>query len=100
MDLPEGTYYPALSLYTATTQTQAAEVTANFGEGPFAYTPPPPERGGEWARPVAELPGPRPEAAVRAAIGAPVPAVAEEEPAAEAPAQAAEPAAAQPMQQG
>lgn len=100
MDLPEGTYYPALSLYTATTQTQAAEVTANFGEGAFAHAPPPPERGGERARPVAELPGPRPGAAVEAAVEAPTPAGAKGEPAAEAQAQAAESAAAQPMQQG
>ena len=62
-DLPEGTWYPAISLYTNTTQQAApAAVSVNFGgdRSPFAF-PPPKLEGCPPPRPVFEVPGPPPE---------------------------------------
>lgn len=59
--LQEGTYYPALSLFTDRRQQQtAAAVMVNFGDAPFAFAPPRIE-GCPPPRPVCELPGPRPQ---------------------------------------
>lgn len=38
-DIPDGTYYPAASLFTLPSQTQGASVTFNFGPN-FAFPPP------------------------------------------------------------
>jgi len=38
-DIPEGTYYPAASLYTMPEQTEGVTVAFNFGPH-FAYPPP------------------------------------------------------------
>ncbi len=38
-DIPEGTYYPAVSLYTLPEQTEGVTVAFNFGPE-FAYPPP------------------------------------------------------------
>lgn len=70
--LREGTYYPAISLYTDRRQQQAtAAVTANFGDSPFAF-PPPTLEGCPPPRPICELPGPWPQPAQQegAAAGA------------------------------
>lgn len=40
VDILEGTYYPALSLFTHPHQGQPAAVAVNFGDQPFAYAPP------------------------------------------------------------
>ena len=37
----EGTYYPALSLYTHAQQREPARVTVNFGDTDFVHPPPP-----------------------------------------------------------
>jgi Set1/Ash2 histone methyltransferase complex subunit ASH2 len=66
-DLWEGTYCPAVSLYTnPTQQAEPASVTVNFGEDGFAFEPPqlagcPPPRA------ACEMCGPRPGAEVAAA---------------------------------
>ena len=69
-DVPEGTYYPALSLWTHRgQQSEAAEVTCNFGDGAAGWAFPPRELppGCPPPRPVSELPGPRPGAPAAAA---------------------------------
>ena len=38
-DIPDGTYYPAVSLYTRPEQTEGATVVFNFGPD-FKYPPP------------------------------------------------------------
>jgi Set1/Ash2 histone methyltransferase complex subunit ASH2 len=59
LDVREGTYYPALSIFTHPQQQQPAEVGVNFGEQPFAH-PPPHAEGWPQARPASELPSSRP----------------------------------------
>lgn len=56
----EGTYYPAVSLYTHRgEQQEPAAVTVNFGDDAWAF-PPPHVPGWPAARPACELAGPRP----------------------------------------
>lgn len=57
----EGTYYPALSLYTHRGEQgdEAAVATVNFGEQGFAF-PPPQLEGLPPPRPACEMSGPRP----------------------------------------
>ena len=61
-DVLEGTYYPALSMFTHAHQSEPAAVTINFGEQPFAFPPP---DGPAWppACPASELPAQRPPVA-------------------------------------
>ena len=49
----EGTYYPAISMYTHTRQVDAARIRANFGSEEGFLHPPPP---GSEARPACQLP--------------------------------------------
>lgn len=59
-DIAEGTYCPAISLYTNPTKQQtAATVTVNFGEQGFAFDPPQID-GCQTPRPAFEMAGPRP----------------------------------------
>ncbi|KAI8474829.1 MAG: concanavalin A-like lectin/glucanase domain-containing protein [Monoraphidium minutum] len=67
-DILEGTYYPAVSLYTRHCQPEGATVTFNFGPD-FAHAPPRVE-GWPEARGVCELAGPAPPAEAGAAPGA------------------------------
>ncbi|GIL55194.1 hypothetical protein Vafri_10798 [Volvox africanus] len=55
-DFNEGTYYPAVSIYTMPEQTEGATVTLNFGPK-FSYAPPQPE-GCLPAIPVCDLAAP------------------------------------------
>lgn len=59
-DIKEGTYYPALSLYTDATLLEEAVVKCNFGETPFAH-PPPQVEGCPQARAMFEVAGPKPD---------------------------------------
>ncbi|KAL4424339.1 hypothetical protein ABPG75_001640 [Micractinium tetrahymenae] len=61
-DLKEGTYYPALSLYSnRQLQPEPVKATVNFGERGFAF-PPPAVEGCLPPRPACELSGPQPTA--------------------------------------
>ncbi|GAB4821654.1 hypothetical protein N2152v2_008700 [Parachlorella kessleri] len=62
--IKEGTYYPAISLYTdaAKEPFETARVRCNFGETAFAH-PPPQLEGVPAAKPLCEVAGPRPQAA-------------------------------------
>lgn len=44
--IKEGTYYPAISLYTHARQVEAAQVKVNFGATPFVHPPQPFTVGG------------------------------------------------------
>lgn len=64
-DIREGTYYPAVSLYTNRGQQhEAAATTVNFGEHGFAF-PPPQVEGCPAASPACELSGPQASGAAR-----------------------------------
>lgn len=39
-DIPEGSYFPAVSLFTHPRQVDAASVEVNFGDKSFAHPPP------------------------------------------------------------
>ncbi|KAG2435880.1 hypothetical protein HXX76_007075 [Chlamydomonas incerta] len=67
-DFNEGTYYPAVSIYTMPEQSDGATVTLNFGPH-FAYPPLQPE-GCPPPTPVCELASPAEAAAGAAAVGA------------------------------
>lgn len=78
-DIPDGTYYPAASLFTLPSQTQGATVTFNFGPD-FAF-PPPEVPGCPAPRPMCEA-AEQPEAVVAqgtdAGAGADTPVVPED----------------------
>ena len=68
--IKEGTYYPAVSLYThREQQTEPAAVTVNFGDSPWAFPPP---QLPDWPppRPASEMARPRPVEATAAAAAA------------------------------
>lgn len=59
--IKEGTYYPAVSMYTHARQLEPARVKVNFGETSFAYPPPRETTStdpgqGPWPRPACDLP--------------------------------------------
>ena len=57
--IKEGTYYPALSIYTHARQLEPARVQVNFGETSFAFPPPQQLNNsgpGPWAKPACDLP--------------------------------------------
>lgn len=56
-DVVEGTYYPAVSLYTHAHQMVPAALAVNFGEQPFSHSLPPEHVGWPLARPVSDMPG-------------------------------------------
>lgn len=54
-DIPDGTYYPAASLFTLPSQTQGATVTFNFGPD-FAFPPPEVGAGADCGRSLGTTP--------------------------------------------
>ena len=66
VDLLEGTYFPAVSLYTHPRQAEPARVTVAFGgehaPAPLAHAPASalPQGAAEAPAPMGDLPGPRP----------------------------------------